>query len=472
MVANIEAYPVTVFFNAEEWTMPTGAATVATIRQDLKALMNIPGHARPRLNGTVVQETAVVEPQEILEFVVPWGSKGGGKQKQAALDLRKLFPMPMLDAYSALGRHDWIGLSIVNDKCRFTIDFDAVEQAQMQLENPVARTFFREILIGDLGIIRKGLDLASLYCYSRAVAFGPKVLQPSLEQCVALENTELRIPFAMYKQPFPSVIVEFPKEYRQIAAERYGVRCAEGVIACHDAVSGCIVLSEIRSTEASMVNIMIPTTENSIEESLRVANSNPELTAGEQTLMQAIGRVAINFSLLLTTAGVVNRGPSDPKEYQRLKRRAKEKNVRKASQARLMMRTMPRIIEFDQKVTFYEERTVRSSTEPGRTGSHTPKKPHWRRGHWRNQPVGPGRTESKLVFIPPVFIKSELFGGNLMNTRTTYSTVSKPSEQASLTDASSRSQGGNLPVLAPKPEPPCAQDRMDSGPDAGGGLGY
>jgi len=76
MVATIESYPVTAIYNAEEVTLPTGAVTVATVRQTVKALMNVPNHARPRLNGAVVQETAVVGPQEILEFIVPWGWKG------------------------------------------------------------------------------------------------------------------------------------------------------------------------------------------------------------------------------------------------------------------------------------------------------------------------------------------------------------------------------------------------------------
>lgn len=81
MVATIETYPVTVLFNAEEQTLLTGAATVATIRQDLKALMNIPSRAYPRLNGMVVEETAVVGTGATVEFVVKSGAKGGRKPK-------------------------------------------------------------------------------------------------------------------------------------------------------------------------------------------------------------------------------------------------------------------------------------------------------------------------------------------------------------------------------------------------------
>ncbi|TFW34621.1 hypothetical protein [Massilia horti] len=37
--------------------------------------------------------------------------------------------------------------------------------------------------------------------------------------------------------------------------------------------------------------------------------------------------------------------------------------------------------------------------------------PHWRRGHFRMQPVGPGRQERKLIFVAPVLINAERFNG-------------------------------------------------------------
>lgn len=33
--------------------------------------------------------------------------------------------------------------------------------------------------------------------------------------------------------------------------------------------------------------------------------------------------------------------------------------------------------------------------------------PHWRRGHFRMQPYGPGRTERKLLFLAPVLIHAD-----------------------------------------------------------------
>lgn len=37
--------------------------------------------------------------------------------------------------------------------------------------------------------------------------------------------------------------------------------------------------------------------------------------------------------------------------------------------------------------------------------------PHWRRGHFRMQPHGPGSQERKLIFVAPVLIHAEQLQG-------------------------------------------------------------
>ncbi len=48
-----------------------------------------------------------------------------------------------------------------------------------------------------------------------------------------------------------------------------------------------------------------------------------------------------------------------------------------------------------------------SQANPSYTGGSGEKAPHWRRGHWRNQRIGEGRRESKLVWIMPMLIRSD-----------------------------------------------------------------
>lgn len=53
-------------------------------------------------------------------------------------------------------------------------------------------------------------------------------------------------------------------------------------------------------------------------------------------------------------------------------------------------------------------------------GSGVTTSPHWRRGHFRSQPHGPGNTLRKRVFIEPVMVNAEYFLGGTQHTNTSY----------------------------------------------------
>ncbi|ASC70292.1 hypothetical protein XM38_012290 [Halomicronema hongdechloris C2206] len=50
---------------------------------------------------------------------------------------------------------------------------------------------------------------------------------------------------------------------------------------------------------------------------------------------------------------------------------------------------------------------LRSPREGKRAGGGSGKREHWRRGHWRNQPVGAGRRSRRLIWIKPMIIGAE-----------------------------------------------------------------
>lgn len=50
-------------------------------------------------------------------------------------------------------------------------------------------------------------------------------------------------------------------------------------------------------------------------------------------------------------------------------------------------------------------RTIRPSPVPGQ-GTHASPRLHWRRGHWRDQRIGEGRKQRKIVWIQPVLVGS------------------------------------------------------------------
>ena len=66
-----------------------------------------------------------------------------------------------------------------------------------------------------------------------------------------------------------------------------------------------------------------------------------------------------------------------------------------------------------------ERETATEHHEGGEKGGWTVT-PHWRRGHWRSQPCGPGRSERKRVAIPAVLVNGHLFLGSMADTMATY----------------------------------------------------
>jgi hypothetical protein len=145
------------------------------------------------------------------------------------------------------------------------------------------------------------------------------------------------------------------------------------------------------------------------------------MTPEEKALGNALSKLALNVCLMATAYGVRCLGPANPSHYERLKRYAKLARRRgrdQQEQAEMELRTMPVRYAFAQEVTLYRKEQA--------TGQHGIGKddwtvtPHWRRGHWRWQPCGPGRQERRRVAIPSVLVNGHLFLGTPADTVATY----------------------------------------------------
>ena len=88
------------------------------------------------------------------------------------------------------------------------------------------------------------------------------------------------------------------------------------------------------------------------------------------------------------------------------------------AKAQLRLGTLPTYFEFDQKIPAFEDHR----TPQGQAILHgcNAKKPHWRKGHWRQQRTGEGRNESTRVWIKPILINSDRFVGGLKDTKVTF----------------------------------------------------
>ena len=268
------------------------------------------------------------------------------------------------------------------------------------------------------------------YVMSRTLAEGPKVFAFDALTCEALENFDLSLSTADYLQPFPSVVIELPEDYtkmRVVPFER-GTHAPDFLIVRHEPEAGCVLMAMHMTSHQVMTRLLkldpAWTLEEMWEKGARAWDAKDSLgmTPEETALGNALSKLALNVCLMATAYGTKCLGPANPSHYERLKRYAKlacKRGREQQEKADMEVRTMPVRYSFAQEVTLYRREQATGHSEGEGKGGWTVS-PHWRRGHWRAQPCGPGRQERRRVAIPSVLVNGHLFVGSPANTVATY----------------------------------------------------
>ena len=334
------------------------------------------------------------------------------------MDFTLFAPNEAIPALTWLGKRDWLDFG-----CSDSFDKRAIWTRIKQLE--VSAECNNEVWnqVERIGKLACKDIVYSFYllALSRSIANGPKIFQPTYEDCIALENTACTMSFEDYNQPYPVVIIELPKEYKKRLAQVW--RISEGpsyIIAYHDEQKRFInmntffnfdnvltYLAPARKEYKSIENCIISNQESNFDNEFKVA----ELTQ----------RLAINFCMVMSLLGVRQIGPMDASAYEKAKKLIKRKDKYHRSLGQKTLDSTCYKIEFIQKINLFEEEFIQPrqhSSDP--TTTHASPKPHWRRGHYRQQPCGIKLSERKLVFIKPVLVRSNLFSGDIKNTEVTY----------------------------------------------------
>lgn len=278
-----------------------------------------------------------------------------------------------------------------------------------------------------------GLDCLSyahlFFMASKVLASGQKAVRLSTAWCEAFENTELTLQFREYKQPFPTMVVELPFDYVKHKRVPQSSDYPE-YVAVHLDESKHVLLVETRLHD-SQTHLPIPfTPDDDLETVLKKVVMMPSDEAdyanapGVEKHLASFVRIALNAVIAMVYGADWHKlEPSylDKKEKERLTTQEKSKDKAAARIAKLRLGAMTEVYEFEQSTkAFLEEPPTPSEFSSEAIGM--PKKPHWRRGHWRRQPMGPGRKERVLRWICPMLIHSDRFKGDLKNTSTTYLT--------------------------------------------------
>lgn len=265
----------------------------------------------------------------------------------------------------------------------------------------------------------------TVWLRSEIVASGPKIFRPTLDQCLALEQVAPRIATADYVQPYPVMLVEFPEAYRtrrSCHAETVqfsGTHGPEGVAVGFYPSPVALIWLETFFSSGKFVRIVVYPTDQSIEERiLREFGSDSYamldvLTVEECVVVAGAVRVAVNAMLLLTEFGCKRLGPVNESHHRRLQR-YRDLARRRGSgveDAELNLRLAPELFGLAQEVTLHEEAEARSAPDMLGMGD-APRRPHWRRGHWKMHAHGPGRLERKRIFSKPVLVNRHLLAGD------------------------------------------------------------
>jgi hypothetical protein len=201
----------------------------------------------------------------------------------------------------------------------------------------------------------------------------PVIFRPSAQHCEALEQVTPNFTVAQYTQPYPVCIVEFPPDY---AANRLIPLSQE------DSPSFAIVVKAVKDGYHSLAVAAFGTTDK-----LSVRSwSGKEVALDVNTDVERVTCAALNF-LMLVDDGEVTEASIPTKKVKRKRRRIEKPRP-----------AIPVFTLQDQSIRLFSTSEPDPDYVPPDEPHGTPKRPHWRRGHWRFYENG------KRVRIDPIFV--------------------------------------------------------------------
>jgi len=337
-----------------------------------------------------------------------------------------------------LGRRDWIDFSYSDSFQNRTVstrprplDITPEERAKYPKEHWVK---VQEIVdAASFDVVNSFVTMA----LAKSIAGGPKIFQPNYDDCVALEHQECSMTFTDYKQPYPVIIIEVPKQYKQRLSQLYQLpQGPSHVLVHHDPKKGFINVHAFYSRQNVVSHITPARSEyQRVEDAITLNKNNDKTKRSGQTnlefeVAETVQRIAINFCMIMVLAGVRQVGPLDPDHYAKAKKMSsrKDKHHRELGK-KLLDSSLFKIAFIDQKIKLFEEEFIKPrQPRTDGEGTHASPKPHWRKGHYRHQACGPQLTERKLIFVKPVLVMAGFFSGDMSDTQVTYKVTTKEQE--------------------------------------------
>lgn len=307
----------------------------------------------------------------------------------------------------------------IDDRMKLFVDHN--QMITLSIDAP-AGTFSPETV----ALIRR-LDCASsmskleLFMMAQMLGKGPKVFAPTAEQMFALERMALNLPIEDFHLPFDTTIIQLPAEYMKARTAlslpkmepsgqpMFSVlhACKNKALMVHSVLyQSCSIKSWWRPAPEQDVEAWVSTKLGKItDDHLQGMRSS----ADELTTVCLILRASLNYCLLLDEVGIKRDGPESVNEYNQLVKWCAKSNKHTPTNKKNLI-ACPIKYSLKTKPTPLI-RVVGSESElpneqPGRSLA-----PHSRRGYYRFQRFGPGRTEKKRIRIPACIVNAHKLTG-------------------------------------------------------------
>lgn len=256
-----------------------------------------------------------------------------------------------------------------------------------------------------------GETSGAMHVYLMANYFGPgpKYFELKPLQFEAMIHTKANFPVCDYEQPFPCVMIEFPKLTDGTWYKDY-----IGGIVLKDDIGVCFVLFR---AEGKDVGGMFRIREDQtflMEDGLQEVRQSFGGDLGDSVFHGA--KILFNTMQLAVMLGYDSKGNPKAKELEKA-RNAKKISRVAMDRVEFEYKSTPICLSFQQHIVLHDETCDSAAHTLGGTGFA--KKPHWREGHFAMQPYGEGLSLRKRIFRKPVFVNRDYFLGKLSNTSVT-----------------------------------------------------
>jgi hypothetical protein len=254
-------------------------------------------------------------------------------------------------------------------------------------------------------------DIVELYLIGTCLAEGPVVFKPKQAHLELLELVDLNLTLDDFELPFPTVVVELPPDYVQKCTVadpvKNGLPHSPGLCFLRKELDALFIGVVYDSGES--IKVIVKAQDGEVENSLKSFAAGDEFancleqSQDEWDVTKRVIRACLNFILLVEETG--SKKLPDTPHRQRLQRR-----VDRGVGDRNELKAEPVYYELAQKVVL-----ATRSSEPTEKCDPSGKtvRPHRRRGHYRMQVHGAGRSERKRIRVPPCFVNWHLFAGTL-----------------------------------------------------------